>query len=174
MNDFWANGRTGKISFFGTAQPSYEQKWLWMEFALKFYGYSRLWIWIQMPPSGRKRVLIGVMSSKLYLPTRGKAIQSSWMNEIDYRLADVKFFADYTEGYSTVQVENGTYTSWIGLNEFLSAPKGQWQPISATTKIIFNACILQWLPYWELWLVHENGRWFGFAMGQPERVSGMR
>ena len=55
--------------------------------------------------------MIGVMSSKLYLPTRGKAIQSSWMNEIDYRLADVKFFADYTEGYSTVQVENGTHTS---------------------------------------------------------------
>ena len=59
-----------------------------------------------MPSSGRKRVLIGVMSSNLYLPTRGKAIRSSWMNEIDYRLADVKFFADYTEGYSTVQVNN--------------------------------------------------------------------
>ena len=58
-----------------------------------------------MPSSGRKRVLIGVMSSKLYLPKRGKAIKSSWMNEIDYRLADVKFFADYTEGYSTVQVK---------------------------------------------------------------------
>ena len=27
------------------------------------------------------------------------------MNEIDYRLADVKFFAEYTEGYSTVQVK---------------------------------------------------------------------
>ena len=49
-----------------------------------------------MPSSGRKRVLIGVMSSNLYLPTRGKAIRSSWMNEIDYRLADVKFFADYS------------------------------------------------------------------------------
>ena len=44
------------------------------------------------------------MSSKLYLPTRGKAIQSSWLNEVDHRLADVKFFADYTEGYSTVQL----------------------------------------------------------------------
>ena len=40
------------------------------------------------------------------------------MNEIDYRLADVKFFADYTEGYSTVQVENGTHTSWIGLKSW--------------------------------------------------------
>ena len=64
-----------------------------------------------MPSTGRKRVLIGVMSSKLYLPTRGKAIRSSWMNEIDYRLADVKFFADYTEGYPTVQVKNTTLYS---------------------------------------------------------------
>ena len=64
----------------------------------------RLWIFVQMPFSGRKRVLIGIMSSKLYLPTRGKAIQSSWLNEVDHRLADVKFFADYTEGYSTVQL----------------------------------------------------------------------
>lgn len=44
------------------------------------------------------------MSSQLYLPTRGKAIQTSWLNEVDSKVADVKFFADYTEGYSTIQL----------------------------------------------------------------------
>ena len=52
----------------------------------------------------RKRVLIGVLSSKFYLPTRGKAIQSTWLKEVDQSLADVKFFSENNDDYPTVQV----------------------------------------------------------------------
>ena len=52
----------------------------------------------------RKRVLIGVLSSKFYLPTRGKAIQSTWLKEVDKSLADVKFFSENNDDYPTVQV----------------------------------------------------------------------
>ena len=57
-----------------------------------------------MEKSTRKRVLIGVLSSKLYLPTRGKAIQSTWLKEVDKSLADVKFFSEKNDDYPTVQV----------------------------------------------------------------------
>ena len=45
------------------------------------------------------------------------------MNEIDYRLADVKFFADYTDGYSTVQVK--IQSKWLHMQPALPVALGK-------------------------------------------------
>ena len=126
-----------------------------------------------MPSSGRKRVLIGVMSSKLYLPTRGKAIQSSWMNEIDYRLADVKFFADFTEGYSTVQVNLQSKSCRMRLTQFFSSQKWMtanirhneslFQCLHITTIIKLKITIGSW--EWTMTRFYNGTIWTSFWNG---------
>ena len=56
----------------------------------------------------RKRLLIGIMSTRDLLKSRGQAIYETWLREIDPNLADVIFFAenDGDKRFRTVQLKN--------------------------------------------------------------------
>ena len=42
----------------------------------------------------RKRVLIGILSSKKYLATRGEALYNNWLKEVPSWFGDIIFFSE--------------------------------------------------------------------------------
>ena len=128
----------------------------------------------------RKRLLIGIMSTRDLLKSRGQAIYETWLREIDPNLADVIFFAenDGDKRFRTVQLKNVNDNEYPPQRKSFSLAliiKIYWCWLSKNIYFVraFTqyACLFSWLSNWKLWLVFSY-RWrYSCPVEQPEWVS---